>query len=89
LLAHVFPGPVALNFEDDGTRMGLTQDGTQNARDGTGVGSGYVGSPHPSAHPFLFADGHVQAVPYSWSPPAGATLTVLWDYTNTTPFSLP
>jgi prepilin-type processing-associated H-X9-DG protein len=91
LLAHIFPGPMGMVWSTDATGTERFRgDGTQNARDGTGAGGlSYIGSPHPSAHPFLFADGHVQAIPYSWPPPAGTTRMVLWDYTNTTPFSLP
>jgi prepilin-type processing-associated H-X9-DG protein len=90
LLAHIFPGPRGIGWSTYSPETERYRgDGTQNARDGTGAGRfGYVGSPHPSAQPFLFADGHVQAIPYGWSP-AGATLIALWDYTNTTPVALP
>jgi prepilin-type processing-associated H-X9-DG protein len=51
--------------------------------DPTGTTSN-IGSPHVRYMPCLFADGHVQALPYTFTQWAQ-----VWDYTNTTPVTLP
>jgi prepilin-type processing-associated H-X9-DG protein len=51
-------------------------------------GSGPMGGPHPNTDPTLFADGHVQNIAFQWanSNPGG---TNMWNWQNTTPFTLP
>jgi prepilin-type N-terminal cleavage/methylation domain-containing protein/prepilin-type processing-associated H-X9-DG protein len=47
-------------------------------------GPNYIGSPHANVIPCVFADGHVQAIPYGY-----AQWMQIWDYTNTVPVKLP
>jgi prepilin-type N-terminal cleavage/methylation domain-containing protein len=54
-----------------------------------GLNSQYIGSPHPGAHPFLFADAHTQGVNYTWAPTAPATMQAVWAYNNMSPYTLP
>ncbi len=50
--------------------------------------SACLGSPHPKGNPYLFADGHVQSIPYGWNNPKGAQEWV-WNWQNTNALNLP
>jgi prepilin-type processing-associated H-X9-DG protein len=47
-----------------------------------------LGSPH-AANPFLFADGHVQNIPYDWSAKNDKARNWMWNWQNTNAFNLP
>jgi prepilin-type processing-associated H-X9-DG protein len=50
--------------------------------------TGGLGALHPNSMPFLFADGHVQNIPYGWDQPTGAE-NWMWNWKNTNAFALP
>jgi prepilin-type processing-associated H-X9-DG protein len=50
--------------------------------------AGGLGSLHPRVMPFGFADGHVQNLVYGWNQPPGVQ-NWIWNWKNTSPFSLP
>jgi type II secretory pathway pseudopilin PulG len=47
-----------------------------------------LGSPH-QANPFLFADAHVQNIPYDWSAKNDKARNWMWNWQNTNAFQLP
>jgi prepilin-type N-terminal cleavage/methylation domain-containing protein/prepilin-type processing-associated H-X9-DG protein len=93
MLAHSFIAPKSY-----GTPAGSTPDqpwtavshsvSTATQSQDNNSGSGPMGGPHPNTDPTLFADGHVQNIAFQWanSNPGG---TNMWNWQNTTPFTLP
>ncbi len=58
-------------------------------QDSNPAGDGGLGSPHGNC-PTLFADGHVQGIPYSWTAQHLAdSATWMWNCDNTQPMTLP
>ncbi|OAI44803.1 hypothetical protein AYO44_13505 [Planctomycetaceae bacterium SCGC AG-212-F19] len=49
-----------------------------------GAGTSHMGSPHPNAMPAVFADGHTSNIPYSYP-----QWREIWNWTNTTPVTIP
>jgi prepilin-type N-terminal cleavage/methylation domain-containing protein len=46
------------------------------------------GGPHPNTDPTAFADGHVQNIAFVWAN-QGQNGQLIWNWQNTTPFTLP
>jgi prepilin-type N-terminal cleavage/methylation domain-containing protein len=61
------------NSVDGGTQQPDSQPG----------GADQIGGPHPSVNPHLFADGHVQGVPYTWASGANGNYKFIWLYGST------
>jgi len=90
LLAHVWIDP--RNYQGgDPTDLGwATKNNARSVnntakQDNDPAGStNHIGGPHPNVIPCLFADGHVQNMPYHF-----AHWVQAWSWTNTQPFPLP
>jgi prepilin-type N-terminal cleavage/methylation domain-containing protein/prepilin-type processing-associated H-X9-DG protein len=66
---------------------GTGRDGTTLQQDTPGSGNGdYWGGPHPGGAQFVFADGHVQMVPFAFS--GTQTFVSALNWQNTIPFNL-
>lgn len=90
VLAHVWMSPATYTGGDP-TDLGWQTLNNARAinntakRDDDPTGSiQHIGSPHKNVMPCLFADGHVQSLPYDFSFWAQA-----WAWNNTQPFQLP
>jgi prepilin-type N-terminal cleavage/methylation domain-containing protein/prepilin-type processing-associated H-X9-DG protein len=53
-----------------------------------GMSAILLGGPHPDQNPTLFADGHVQNIPFIWAndQPGGQSM---WSWPSTTPYEIP
>lgn len=47
-----------------------------------------LGSPHKPGNPYLFADGHVRAIPYGWNKPKGIQ-NWIWNWKNANAIQFP
>ena len=71
-LSHVWMDPKHYEGGDPTDLGWITLNNSRscntNFLDGNPAGSTKaIGSPHPYSSPFLFADGHVQNIPYTWT----------------------
>jgi prepilin-type N-terminal cleavage/methylation domain-containing protein/prepilin-type processing-associated H-X9-DG protein len=104
MLAHIALAPAKYNSPDApgwARPLGYYGHGFSNTTDmQDGPNSGPMvypfgsfydcGSPH-SSHPYLFADGHVQNIPCSWSPDPSSpsSRSFLWDFNDRHVYPLP
>jgi hypothetical protein len=91
LLAHVWMAPKTYTNGSDTTDLGwATKNNSRSINnavkeDSDPSGStAYIGGPHPHALPCLFADCHVQAIPYGFTQWAE-----MWAWDNKKPLTLP
>ena len=89
VLAHVWIDPRNYQGGDSTDQGWATKNNARSAnnvafQDNNPAGStANLGGPHSGGSPCLFADGHVQMVPYQFANWAQA-----WNWQNTTPFQL-
>jgi prepilin-type N-terminal cleavage/methylation domain-containing protein len=90
LLAHIFLAPQSYGTVDSpwSTAGNTVQSSTQQQDSNQGGGSGGFGGPHPNTDPTAFADGHVQNIAFVWANGSAAGQN-MWNWQNTTPYTLP
>jgi prepilin-type processing-associated H-X9-DG protein len=74
--------PTDLGWQAGNNSRSINDTAKQDS-DSTGSTS-HIGGPHPNALPCLFADGHIQDVPYDF-----AYWARMWAWDNTKPFPMP
>ena len=94
MLSHVAMDPKDWATKADSRDKGWDQlyndcSANTNAQDTLNSKSDDIGSPHPSVNPFMFADRHVQAIPYNHKSFTGNVIEQAWGWNNTVPFALP
>jgi prepilin-type N-terminal cleavage/methylation domain-containing protein/prepilin-type processing-associated H-X9-DG protein len=100
MLAHSFLAPSSYGTVDSpwttcpntASSASQTQDanaGSSGSGSGSGSGTGGLGGPHPNTDPTLFADGHVQNIAFVWANASNGQGQNMWNWQNTTPFTLP
>jgi prepilin-type N-terminal cleavage/methylation domain-containing protein len=64
-------------------------DGITQQPDTQPGGTDQIGGPHPDINPHLFADGHVQGIPYSWESGANGNYKYVWLFGSAVVVTLP
>jgi len=97
LLAHSWLAPSTYGTVDGGgwpatsnSASIATQQQDANPSGGGSGNQGGLGGPHPNTDPMAFADGHVQNMAFQWfTGPGASAVQNIWNWQNTTPYSLP
>jgi prepilin-type processing-associated H-X9-DG protein len=99
LLSHSYVAPTAYGQTTDGTwstgvggagACSVANPAMQPDTSKQPAQSSCLGGPHPNGNPTLFADNHVQSIPFSWATAQAVTgATFMWNWDNSTAFTLP
>jgi hypothetical protein len=90
LLSHLWMDPKNYSSGDATDQGWATKNNSRSVNntakqdsDSSGTTT-HIGGPHPHLVPCLFVDGHMQNIPFTWQ-----NWSQAWNYTNSTPFTLP